>query len=63
MGPKGSGLLYINENVKIHPYIHGGSQERNMRAGTENVYGIVVLPRRWNWPQQAMRRTAPISKA
>jgi cysteine desulfurase len=40
-GPKGIGLLYINENVKIHPYIHGGSQERNMRAGTENLYGIV----------------------
>jgi cysteine desulfurase len=39
-GPKGVGLLYINENVKIKPYIHGGSQERNMRAGTENVYGI-----------------------
>ncbi|MFI5152793.1 MAG: cysteine desulfurase family protein [Chitinophagales bacterium] len=40
-GPKGIGLLYINENVKIRPYIHGGAQERNMRAGTENVYGIV----------------------
>jgi len=40
-GPKGVGLLYVNENVKIHPYIHGGSQERNMRAGTENLYGIV----------------------
>jgi cysteine desulfurase len=40
-GPKGSGLLYINENVHIKPYIHGGGQERNMRAGTENVYGIV----------------------
>lgn len=40
-GPKGAGLLYINENVKIKPYIHGGSQERNMRAGTENLYGIV----------------------
>jgi cysteine desulfurase len=40
-GPKGVGLLYINENVKIQPFIHGGSQERNMRAGTENVYGIV----------------------
>lgn len=40
-GPKGIGLLYINENVKIRPYIHGGSQERNMRAGTENLYGIV----------------------
>jgi cysteine desulfurase len=40
-GPKGVGLLYINENVKIKPYIHGGAQERNMRAGTENLYGIV----------------------
>lgn len=40
-GPKGVGILYINENVKIKPYLHGGSQERNMRAGTENLYGIV----------------------
>jgi cysteine desulfurase len=40
-GPKGVGMLYINENVKIKPYIHGGAQERNMRAGTENLYGIV----------------------
>jgi cysteine desulfurase len=40
-GPKGTGILYINENVKIKPLIKGGSQERNMRAGTENVYGIV----------------------
>lgn len=40
-GPKGIGILYINENVKIEPFIHGGSQERNMRAGTENLYGIV----------------------
>lgn len=40
-GPKGVGLLFINENVKIKPLIHGGSQERNMRAGTENLYGIV----------------------
>lgn len=40
-GPKGVGLLYINENIRIHPYLHGGGQERNMRAGTENLYGIV----------------------
>jgi len=40
-GPKGVGLLYVNENVKIKPFVHGGSQERNMRAGTENLYGIV----------------------
>ncbi|MDX1955212.1 MAG: cysteine desulfurase family protein [Chitinophagaceae bacterium] len=40
-GPKGTGILYVNENVQIKPFIHGGGQERNMRAGTENVYGIV----------------------
>ena len=40
-GPKGIGLLYINQNIKIKPFINGGSQERNMRAGTENLYGIV----------------------
>jgi cysteine desulfurase len=40
-GPKGVGMLYVNENIRIRPFIHGGSQERNMRAGTENVYGIV----------------------
>ena len=40
-GPKGVGLLYINENVRIQPLVHGGGQERNMRAGTENIYGIV----------------------
>jgi cysteine desulfurase len=40
-GPKGVGILYINENIRIKPYLFGGAQERNMRAGTENVYGIV----------------------
>ena len=40
-GPKGIGILYINENITIKPFVHGGSQERNMRAGTENLYGIV----------------------
>lgn len=40
-GPKGVGILYINEEVSIKPLISGGAQERNMRAGTENLYGIV----------------------
>jgi cysteine desulfurase len=40
-GPKGVGILYVNENISIKPYLTGGSQERNMRAGTENLYGIV----------------------
>ena len=40
-GPKGVGLLYVSDEVNIKPFIFGGGQERNMRAGTENVYGIV----------------------
>ncbi|MBN8703899.1 MAG: cysteine desulfurase [Bacteroidetes bacterium] len=42
-GPKGVGFLYINHAIKINPYIHGGAQERNMRGGTENLYGIIGL--------------------
>lgn len=42
-GPKGIGFLYVNKRVKLHAFIHGGSQERNMRGGTENLYGIVGL--------------------
>ena len=42
-GPKGVGFLYINHKVKISPFINGGAQERNMRGGTENVYGIIGL--------------------
>lgn len=42
-GPKGVGFLYVNSNNHIKPMIYGGSQERNMRAGTENIYGIVGL--------------------
>lgn len=44
-GPKGVGLLYINEHIRIKPLIHGGGQERNMRAGTENIYGIAGFSR------------------
>jgi cysteine desulfurase len=42
-GPKGVGFLYVNGDIKINPLIFGGSQERNMRGGTENIYGIVGL--------------------
>lgn len=40
-GPKGVGILYVHTDLQIQPLIYGGGQERNMRAGTENVYGIV----------------------
>lgn len=42
-GPKGIGFIYINSRCHIHPFIDGGSQERNMRAGTENLAGIIGL--------------------
>ena len=50
-GPKGCGFIYINSGNSIKPIMLGGSQERNMRAGTENLYGIVGLGKaleNWN---------------
>jgi cysteine desulfurase len=44
-GPKGVGILFIREGLPIKPFVCGGGQERNMRAGTENVYGIVGFAR------------------
>ena len=41
--PKGVGALIVRKGAKLHPLIHGGSQERSRRAGTENVAGIVAL--------------------
>jgi len=42
-GPKGVGFLYMSAETQIEPFICGGSQERNMRAGTENLYGIIGM--------------------
>ncbi len=42
-GPKGVGFMYLNKGKKIQPFMQGGPQERNMRGGTENVYGIIGL--------------------
>ena len=43
-GPKGMGILYVDEHVKIHPILFGGGQQRDLRSGTENVPGIAGLP-------------------
>lgn len=42
-GPKGAGFMFIRKDKKIQPFVQGGAQERNMRGGTENVYGIIGL--------------------
>lgn len=55
-GPKGVGILYINDNIKVRPMIHGGGQERNMRAGTENTYGIVGFAKALELADAGMER-------
>ncbi len=42
-GPKGTGILYIGENVKMKPIVFGGEQQKNIRSGTENVPGIAGI--------------------
>ncbi len=57
-GPKGVGALYIRKGVKIDPLMHGGSQERGMRAGTENVPCIVGLGKAAQIAAEEMGRDA-----
>lgn len=60
-GPKGVGFIYINGDAPIKPFIDGGAQERNMRGGTENVYGIVGLAKALEFATLHMEeRTAQI---
>ncbi|GGH01578.1 cysteine desulfurase family protein [Mucilaginibacter phyllosphaerae] len=44
-GPKGVGFIYCRDGVQLTPLLHGGSQERKLRAGTENIHGIIGLAR------------------
>ncbi len=55
-GPKGVGFIYINAQNKIPPYLHGGAQERNMRGGTENIYGIVGMAKALEEAYQEMEQ-------
>jgi len=47
-GPKGVGFLYVRKGTKLQPFNDGGAQEFGMRAGTENVAGIVGMARALN---------------
>jgi cysteine desulfurase len=52
--PKGIGALIVRKGIKVHPLSHGGSQERNRRAGTENVAGIVALGKACQLAQETL---------
>ncbi|MBI5729315.1 MAG: cysteine desulfurase [Candidatus Magasanikbacteria bacterium] len=60
-GPKGAGFLYVRRGVKLQPIVFGGSQERNLRSGTENVPGAVGLARALEICQK-LRSTRKIEK-
>ena len=55
-GPKGIGIMYIRTGVKIRSFIHGGAQERQRRAGTHNVPGIVGLGKAVELASEQMER-------
>jgi len=57
-GPKGTGFLYLNENIRIHPLITGGGQERNLRSGTENLYGIAGMAKAFEVAYRDMNTNA-----
>lgn len=58
-GPKGVGFLYVRKDENLPSFIHGGSQERGKRAGTENVAGIVGMAEALDIAVQEMRYTRP----
>lgn len=57
-GPKGAGLLYVRQGVPWWPLLTGGGQERNRRAGTENVAGIVGMARAFDLACRERAETA-----
>ena len=58
-GPKGVGFLYVRKDENLPSFIHGGSQERGKRAGTEDVAGIVGMAEALDIAVQEMRYTRP----
>ena len=61
-GPKGIGFMYIRKDKKIHSFIYGGAQERNMRGGTENVYGIIGMAKALEIAYRDMHEHVPYIK-
>lgn len=55
-GPKGVGFLYLREGTEAEPFLHGGAQEKRMRAGTENVPGIVGMGKAVELGMQYMKQ-------
>lgn len=62
-GPKGVGFVYISDNIKISPLLSGGSQERNMRAGTENLIGIAAISHAMEMAYEKMEEETEYIKA
>jgi cysteine desulfurase len=62
-GPKGMGILYVRQGMRILPQLQGGSQERGRRAGTENVAGIVGTATALRLAQEEMPQVTPRIKA
>jgi cysteine desulfurase len=58
-GPKGMGILYVRQGMRILPQLQGGSQERGRRAGTENVAGIVGTATALRLAQEEMPQVTP----
>ncbi len=58
-GPKGMGILYVRQGMRILPQLQGGSQERGRRAGTENVAGIVGTATALRLAQEEMEQVIP----
>ena len=59
-GPKGVGFIYINNEAMLKPFIDGGAQERNMRGGTENLYGILGMAKAFSIALEEMDKRRAI---